>query len=164
MYDDFEQHLTRTPLRSLPPKWRQDILHAATQAAAIPTSEMRRRPAAAKPAGWWNTLWLRFPLPTMGLAAAWAVVFLSGTLDSALNGRSKNSGGGVSQEQMAWARAQRSELWLLAGFSDTTAVHSEPSPATQPPRAVQRPRSDRKRDDDDRFGFLHGNQSELESV
>jgi len=160
MNDDFEQHLTRTPRRTPPPEWRADILRAANEAAGLPQNELRRRPPTIPSRmAWWESLWLRFPVPTMGLAAAWIFAALLSASERRMFETPRHGSTAVSSEQIAVARAERQALWqgfvLAEGRSDEERESpiERPSP---PPPLHPRPRSDRSRPDDDRFGLNFG--------
>jgi len=65
--NEFEQRLRQTPLRSLPPEWRQDILAAAQPPTSVPA---RSQPTEL----WWTRLLWPYPRAWAGLAAAWVVI------------------------------------------------------------------------------------------
>ena len=154
MNDEFEQHLTRTPLRTPPPEWRRDILCAAAEA-----STTRRPPTIPTGLGWWEHLWLRFPLPTMGVAAAWTFAALLSASERRMFETPRHGSTSVSSEQIAVARAERKALWegfVLADGRSEEEPESSPQHPSPPPPLRPRPRSDRSRPDDDRFGLNFG--------
>lgn len=154
--DDFERQLARTPRRAAPPDWRADILATATRSAR----GLENPPVSVAAAlSWWHRLLLRFPLATAGFTAVWAFVFLSDNVDRRLNGRSESPSALVSREQLAQVRAQRAELWQLAGLDERPTAASEPRSVDRPRGAAPRPRSDRRSEDDDRFGSAVGHRS-----
>ena len=159
MNEDFEQHLTRTPRRTPPPEWRADILRAANEAAGLPQRELRPRTATPTRLGWWEHLWLRFPLPTTGLAAAWIFAALLSASERRMFETPPHGSQAVSSEQIAVARAERKALWegfVLADGRPEEEPESSPQHPSPPPRVHPRPRSDRSHPDDDRFGLNFG--------
>ncbi len=156
MNDDFDQHLTRTPLRTPPPEWRRDILQVAAVAAGIPQTKPRHASTIPTRLGWWEHLWLRFPVPTMGLAAAWIFAALLSASERRMFETPPHGSQAVSSEQIAVARAERKALWegfVLADGRSEEEPESSPQHPSPPPRVHPRPRSDRSRPDDDRFGL-----------
>jgi hypothetical protein len=83
--EQFEQRLSRQPLKEIPSVWRAEILSAALDVGAARSgdSEERRHkilldggflPKAATPAWFKNLLWPH-PVAWAGLAAVWILIF-----------------------------------------------------------------------------------------
>jgi hypothetical protein len=74
--DNFEQRLSRQPLRPIPPDWRAEILAAAREAQSVP------RASRLTPHAWLVTLnhqlstfFWPHPKAWAGLAAVWVLIF-----------------------------------------------------------------------------------------
>jgi hypothetical protein len=151
--DEFEARLARQPLRAAPPELRAQVL-AAVQEKAVGASPChpQRLPGetAHSSPGWLDWLLARFPIPAIGIAAVWAFVFFTADVDRRLNGNLAQAPVTVSREQIAEARAQRAELWQMAGLDELRPRLTSPAPTPAPPR----PRSQVRPVRDDRFGGL----------
>lgn len=139
--------LARRPLRPAPAELRISVLRAAAnvgQATSVPTA----RPS------WWELLLARFPVTTGALAACGLVVWCGAAADRWMNGPPATAAVSVSAEQVAAARAERAELFQLAGMDEgRRAVQPrprQPDPVTSP----NRPRGDRRRDHGEGFGRI----------
>lgn len=154
MTDPFEDQLRRTPPRELPSEWKAEILGAANAAAM----ELRRtpsRPAAGSYQSWWTQLWLRIPLPTVGLAWAWGIALLLSGLESWFNPSAHEQRAPVSAQQIATARAERQALleeFSLAEGGGGFPQDSMPAPKTAAPIWRPKPRSEGHPEKEDRFG------------
>lgn len=165
--DEFAALLASRPLRRVPADLRDEVLARAATAESVgglPRNPQRGETRTAPPnhsatdhpahtsVGWLDRLWLRFPLATGALATCLLVVWCSASADRWLNGTPATAAVSVSAEQIAAARTQRTELFQLAGMdeppSEARPQTLKPAPAALP----NRPRGDRRRDDDDRFG------------
>lgn len=134
--------LARRPLRPAPAELRTSVLRAAAQAATVPT---------ALPS-WWELLLARFPVTTGALAACGLVVWCGASADRWLNGPPATAAVSVSAEQVAAARAERAELFQLAGMDEGRRA-VQPRPHKPEPAALpNRPRGDRRRDHGEGFG------------
>ncbi|MCX6894848.1 MAG: hypothetical protein NTZ16_04975 [Verrucomicrobia bacterium] len=126
MNDNFEQRLRRQPLRTIPPEWRADILHAA-RAADHPAPTHRPQPIPA--------FSFQFSFRWGALAAVWLVIF-------ALNYAARDTAPVVTAKsappspQMLLALRQQQKL--LAELIDPPA----PSDADKPKPISPRPRSE----------------------
>ena len=69
--DEFEQHLQRQPLRSVPSEWRADILEAAHAARTSHESRLTRQATSVPSCRKW--LW-PCPQAWAGLAAVWMIL------------------------------------------------------------------------------------------
>jgi hypothetical protein len=154
MTDPFEDQLRRTPPRTLPPEWKAEILGAAT-AAAMESRRTPSRPAAGMYQNWWTQLWLRIPLPTVGLAGAWGIALLISGAESWFAPVSHGQTEPVSAQQIATARAERQALFeefSLADGGGGLPQDSMPAPKTAAPAWHPKPRSERNSEEEDRFG------------
>lgn len=75
--NEFEQHLSRQPLRPIPPEWRKEILAAANEAPTV------RHVSLATRRSWLSTLnhqlstvFWPHPKAWAGLAAVWVLIFV----------------------------------------------------------------------------------------
>lgn len=170
--DALERRLSRVPLSGAPAELRTQVLAAAAGAEGVGGSAREpHRPgarnfqSAVRVAGqpahgsgtWLNWLFLRFPLAGGGLAACWLAIWLGGSVDRWANGAGAAQPVIVSPEQVAEARAQRAELFQLAGFDGPAGKVQRPAadqPRMEAPAAPSGPRSDRRRRSDDGFGRL----------
>ena len=152
MSDLFEDQLTRTPRRELPPEWRSEILRTAAEAAAT----TRPRPRHLIEPSWWMGLWLRLPVPTVGFAAACVLTVLLSTVDQWGSEPGHTVPHPISREQIAAARAERYELlqafYLVDGGNEPPS-ESKPRSELLRPALLPRPRSDRRSPEDDGFGI-----------
>ncbi len=154
MTDPFEDQLRRTPPRALPPEWKAEILGAAT-AAAMESRRSRSRPTVGTYQNWWTQLWLRIPLPTVGLAGAWGIALLISGAESWFAPVSKERRDPVSAQQIATARAERQALFeefSLADGGGGLPQDSMPAPKTAAPVWHPKPRSESHPNPEDRFG------------
>jgi hypothetical protein len=126
--DDFEAHLKRQPLRSMPPEWRREILAAA-----------RVQQAGAGPHPLWEALreWL-WPAPPAwaGLAAAWMLVLLLQLVSSR-----------ESTTMSADAAMVRPSPEVALVFLEQRRLRAELlelTPEPPPPAEAPRPRSERR--------------------
>lgn len=158
--DALELRLARQPLRSAPADLRGEVISAARRALPVAASSeplSRRSASTARKAFFWEWLFLRFPLASGGLAACWLVAWLGASADRWVNGAVAAKPVIVSPEQVAEARAQRAELFQLAGFDDPAGKvqrRSADSPRLEAPAAPSRPRGDRRRQPGDGFGVV----------
>jgi len=142
MNDDFENQLGRIPRRTAPPAWRAEIMTAASSATPkhSPFPETGRSSAP----GFMVQLraWLGGISPAWRmLAAVWALCLTVNHLTNnptygALAARGELRR--LAPEQIAAARAQRTELLLLAGLAD-------PEPPAPPRQRAPRPHSSLRR-------------------
>ncbi len=119
--DDFEQHLSRQPLRPVPTEWRSQILCAATGEAAA-RREPSRPPTFILRLRHW--LWPH-PAAWAGLAACWVAIL-------ALHLASAPSAAEIAQARVG-ARLAAACNHLL-GNPEFMAVLAEPPPPPPPPR------------------------------
>ena len=150
--DPMEARLARQPLRSVPAAWRAEIL---AQARAEAGSEVPRRARAqtrGESPGWLEGFLLRFPVAWAGFAAVWLFIFAANSTDRWLNGAVAATPQAMSAEQIAAARAQRAELWTLAGIEPPGLRETEP--ADRPRNPVLRPRSSLRRSSGHDLGAL----------
>jgi hypothetical protein len=70
--NEFEQKLSRQPLKKIPGEWRADIL-SATESAVGSTKQGEDR-LAASPISWWRELFWPHPKAWAGLAAVWVLI------------------------------------------------------------------------------------------
>ncbi|MGB8370303.1 MAG: hypothetical protein ACLPYZ_08245 [Limisphaerales bacterium] len=137
MNDDFEQKLSRQPLRRVPAGWRVEILTAAESAAAT------RHPSPITRPSWLSTLnhqlsTLLWPHPKAwaGLAAIWILIF---AVDFSLRDKTPvmaEKTAPPSPEVIVELRQQQRLLAELIGPRDTSvADRSKP--------LVPQPRSER---------------------
>jgi len=153
--DPLEARLARQPLRRVPDAWRREILASAS--STIPDGKIQGRDAQSDSRdgcpSWVEALLLRLPLGWTGAAATALLLWLGVSSDRWLNGGAMLAQAPlVSREQVAEARAQRTELLQLAGLNDISPVVADRTPG-KPPAALPRPRSDRRREEGDGFGF-----------
>jgi hypothetical protein len=168
--DEFAARLAAHPLLRAPADLRDRVLARAATAESVgglprnpqrvetrtaPSNQGATDHPARTSVGWLDRLWLRFPLATSALATCLLVVWCGASADRWLNGAPATAAVSVSAEQIAAARTQRTELFQLAGMdeplSEARPQNLKPAPAALP----NRPRGDRRRDDDDRFGRVN---------
>lgn len=142
MNDDFEKQLGRIPRRTAPPAWRAEILTAADSATPKHSSFRETRPSSSTGAMLQLRVWLGGISPAWRmLAAVWALCltvnhFTSNPTSGTLAARGELRR--LAPEQIAAARAQRTELLLLAGLAD-------PEPPAPPRLRAPRPHSSLRR-------------------
>ncbi len=129
--DDFEEQLSRQPLRRVPAEWRQEILQAAVASRNAPQQELETPPVVA----WWR-VWL-WPCPQAwaALVAAWALVFFFNTNSPTEQTPVVANRVRPSREMMEILQQQQREIAKLL---------LPPATAVAPPPAVNRPRSERR--------------------
>ncbi|HAB19668.1 MAG TPA: hypothetical protein DCE44_24945 [Verrucomicrobiales bacterium] len=142
----FEGRLSRLPMRSVPSGWRGESLAAAN---AIASTE---KPVSRAPAAWLENHFSRFPVAWAGLAAIWVFILAANRTDRWLNGAIAYQAPRLSAEQVAALRAQRAELWALAGLDREGTA--ERQPADRPRDPARRPRSELRRTSDPNLGAV----------
>jgi len=118
--DDFEQHLSRQPLRPVPAEWQSQILRAAAEETA---ARRGSSPPASFVLGLQAWLWPH-PVAWAGLAACWIAIL-------ALHLASAPSAAEIAQAR-ADARLAAAYSHLL-GNPEFMAVLAEPPPPPPPP-------------------------------
>jgi len=137
--ENFEQRLSREPLRQIPAGWREEILSAArgAQVAGSRPSTSDLRPS------WLSTLsdqlsTLLWPCPKAwaGLVAVWIVIFAlqAGTRDDTPAVAQKAS---PPSPELILALKQQERM-----LAELLADHPEPRAAEQPKNPSPRPRSE----------------------
>jgi hypothetical protein len=130
--DDFEQQLSRQPLRAAPPQWREDILAAA--ARHLPARVVT---PADTSGGRWREWLQRFPLAWGAVAAVWiGILGINSLLFSPTSPSTSEPAAFAAQDPMSVWRWQRAQVAFLANgqleFPETAPVPRRPEPASLP--------------------------------
>jgi hypothetical protein len=71
--NEFEQKISRQPLRQIPVEWRSEILSAAE--SAVRTTKQSEDGPVVDPIPWWRELFWPHPKAWAGLATIWIFIF-----------------------------------------------------------------------------------------
>jgi hypothetical protein len=122
MKADFEEYLRRQTVRTVPAKWRREILRAARAQPSDPS--------------WWREWLWPCPQAWAGLAAAWGVIF---ALTVTASDEPAAGGQAATSARQAFAVLQQ-EAVIIAQLS--VSGESRPTAPSQP--AAPQPRSSRR--------------------
>ncbi|HZT21944.1 MAG TPA: hypothetical protein VFB55_03455 [Verrucomicrobiae bacterium] len=131
--DEFEQRLSRQPLRPVPAEWRAEILAAMRRGEETPRCGIGPRSVPSLPA-WLATLFWPRPAAWAGLAVVWIFIF---ALNFSMRDHTPALAEKVappSPEMMAQLKQQRRLLVELLGPRNADDA-DRPKPAAPPPQS-----------------------------
>jgi hypothetical protein len=121
MNSEFEQKLSRRPLREIPGEWRGEILSAA-RAVGTAGPAVRGRLGEASPPkfrDWLSTIFWPHPTAWAGLAAIWVFIFAVNFSDRDQTPAIAEKSAPPSPEMITQLRQQQRMLAELIGPRDT---------------------------------------------